>query len=72
MCNVYVTVFDQTLHYSVHYTNAFSDLDLDPEDDCLLDQHQISEGEVESDFPSEAFLVLPKSQVCGSSKKYAR
>ena len=58
--------------YSVQYTNAFSDLDLDPEDDCLLDQHQISEGEVESDFPSEAFLVLPMSQVCGSSKKYAR
>ena len=58
--------------YSEQYTNAFSDLDLDHEDDCLLDQHQISEGEVESDFPSEAFLVLPKSQVCGSSKKYAR
>ena len=67
---VYVTVFDQTLHYSVHYTNAFSDLE--GEDDCLLEQHQTSEGEIESDFPSEAFLVLPKSQVCGSSKKYAR
>ena len=54
-----------TKPYSVHYTNAFSDLET--EDDCLLDQHQTSEGEIESGFPTEAIIVWPKSQVWSSS-----
>ena len=61
---VYVAVFDQTLQCTLY--NAFSDLE--GQDDCLLDKHQTSEGEIESDFPGETFLFRPKSQVASISR----